>query len=166
MKIVHNTPDQLVLKSVPWVFAILFSTVLLGAVAFGLNSLFAGKFMPAFWGLIGIPLFISIFIVVFARRDDLILDRRHNLLELRHSTLRGRKRVQHKLEHLQKAELQSTYSRNNGTMYRLALVLNGGMDAGTHPVTPVYTGGKGPKRAVDAINAWLAQDVDSGPSQA
>ncbi|MGJ8586826.1 MAG: hypothetical protein ACSHXW_01615 [Yoonia sp.] len=166
MKIVHNTPNQLVLRSVPWIVAITLGAVLLGVIAFGLNALFDGDLVDTFWGLFAIPLFLAIFLAVFVRRDDLILDRNRNLLELRHSTFRGRTRVQHKLEHLQKAELQSSKSTNSGMTYRIALVLDGGMDAGTHPVTPVYVSGNGAKRGVEAINTWLAQDVDSRPPQA
>ena len=167
MKIAHNTPEQLVLKSVPWFLVITLSILLLVAVAFGMNALSTGALVPAFFYSIVAPLVIAALLVLFARRDDLILDRHHNLLELRHSTLRGRTRVQHKLEHLQEAELQSRkWRKDNKTYYRVALVLNGGMDAGTHPITSSYTGGNGSKRAVDAINAWLAQDIDSGQQQA
>ena len=109
----------------------------------------------AFWGLLGIPLFLSLFIFAFVRRDDLILDRSRNLLELRHSTFRGRTKVQHKLEHLERAIVQSSRSSKGGTTHRIALILDGGMDEGTHPVTPVYVSGNGAKRGVDAINAWL-----------
>ncbi|PJI85246.1 hypothetical protein BC777_3246 [Yoonia maricola] len=166
MKIVRNTPEQLVLRSVPWIIAIMLSAMLLGVIAFGLNALFEGDLADTFWGLFAIPLFVSIFLVIFVRRDDLILDRNLNLLELRHSTFRGRTRVQHKLEHLHRAKLQSSRSNKGSTTYRIALVLDGGMDAGTHPVTPVYASGNGAKRGVEAINDWLAQYVDSHQSQA
>ena len=166
MKIVRNTPQQLILRSVPWVVAFMLSALLLGVVAFGLNALFEGNLTDTFWGLFAIPLFISIFLVVFVRRDDLILDRSRNLLELRHSTFRGRTSVQHKLEHLERAMIQSSQSDSGGKTYRIALVLNGGMDAGTHPVTAVYASGNGAKRGADAINNWISQDVDSQPRQA
>lgn len=161
MKIVRNTPDQLILRSVPWVVAVMLSVMMLAVIAFGLNALFEGNMTDTFWGLFAIPLFMSIFLFAFVRRDDLILDRSRNLLELRHSTFRGRTKIQHKLEHLGRAKLQSSRTSKGGTTYRIALELDGGMDAGTHPVTPVYAGGNGAKRGVDAINAWLAQDVDS-----
>lgn len=166
MRIVRNTPEQLVLRSIPWIIAIMLSVFLLAVISFGLNSLFEGNRTDAFWGLLAIPLFVSIFIMVFVRRDDLILDRSRNLLELRHSTFRGRTKIQHKLEHLKQAKLQSSRSNKGGTTYRIALVLDGGMDAGIHPVTPVYVSGNGAKHGVEAINAWLAQDVDSHPPQA
>jgi uncharacterized membrane protein YbhN (UPF0104 family) len=166
MKIVRNTSEQLILRSVPWVIAIVLSVFVLAVIGFGLKSLFEGNKTDAFWGLLAIPLFLSIFIVAFVRRDDLILDRSRNLLELRHSTFRGRTKIQHKLEHLAEAKLQSSRTSKGAMTYRIALVLEGGMDAGTHPVTPVYASGNGAKRGVEAINAWLAQDVDSGQQQA
>ncbi|MEJ8561431.1 hypothetical protein QTO30_09540 [Yoonia sp. GPGPB17] len=160
MKIVRNTPEQLVLRSVPWFIAITLSAAFLAVIAFGLNALFEGNMTDTFWGLIAIPLFLALFLAVFVRRDDLLLDRSRNLLELRHSTFRGRTRIQHKLEHLERAMVQSSRTSKGGTTYRIALVLNGGMDAGTHPVTPVYTGGNGAKRGVKTINDWLAQGIN------
>jgi hypothetical protein len=165
MKIVRNTPEQLILRSVPWIIAIMLCGFLLAVIGFGLKSLFEGNMSGTFWGLLAIPLFLSIFIIIFVRRDDLLLDRSRDLLELRHSTFRGRTRIRHRLAHLQRAELESS-SGENGTTYRIALVLDGGMDADTHPVTPVYVSGNAAKRGVEAINAWLAQDIDSQVSQA
>lgn len=166
MKIVRNTPEQLILRSIPWVIAIILSVFLLAVIAFGLNALFAGDHGGAFWGLIALPLFVGLFLVIFVRRDEVILDRNRDLLELRHSTFRGRTRVQHELRHLERAKLESQESRKNGTTYRIALVLNGGMDEGIHPVTPVYASGNGAKLGVEAINTWLAQHVDSARPQA
>jgi hypothetical protein len=166
MKIVRNTPEQLILRSIPLVIAIMLSAFLLAVIAFGLNALFAGDRSGAFWGLIALPLFLGLFLVIFVRRDEVILDRSRNLLELRHSTFRGRTRVQHELRHLERARLESHESHKNGKTYRIALILNGGMDEGIHPVTPVYTSGNGAKRGVEAINTWLAQDIDSHHKQA
>ncbi len=166
MKIVRNTPEQLIIRSVPWVIAIMLSVFLLAVIGFGLSSLFAGNTANSFWGLFLIPLFLAVFMIIFVRRDDLILDRSRNLLELRHSTFRGRTTIQHKLEHLARAKLETSHGSEGGTTHRIALELDGGMDAGTHPVTPVYVSGNGAKRGVDAINAWLAQDVDSASRRA
>jgi len=166
MKIVRNTPEQLILRSTPWVMAALLSVFLLVMIAVGLNALSQGDINGAFWGLFILPLIMAVFLVLFVRRDDLVLDRGQNLLELRHSTFRGRTRVRHKLEHLDRAVLQSSRSTKGGTTYRIALVLEGGMDKGIHPVTPIYASGSGAERAVDAINKWLARDVDSAPRQA
>ena len=166
MKIVHHTPDHLILRSIPWVVATLLSVFLLAVLAFGMNAFVDGDFAGAFWGLIAIPLFVGLFLVIFVRRDEVILDRSQDLLELRHSTFRRRTRIKHQLRHLERAKLESRESHKNGTTYRIALVLNGGMDAGTHPVTPVYASGNGAKLGVEAINTWLAQDIDSDNLQA
>lgn len=157
MKVVRNTPDQLILRSRPWLIAVVFGGLILGSVAFGLNALAAGNVGESFWGLIAIPTFLAIFVACFVRRDDLILDRRLDLLELRHSTVFGRQKIKHKLSNFECAIMQTSNSGDGGPTHRVALILHSGMDAGTHPVTPVYVSGNGAKRAVDAINTWLRQ---------
>lgn len=166
MKIVRNTPDQLILRSAPWVLAVLLGGFILGSIGFGLNAFFAGGRGETFWGLIGIPGFLAIFLVIFVRRDDLILDRSRDLLELRHSTFLGRRKVRHALHNLDRAIVQTSNSGDGGPTHRIALVLTGGMDAGTHPVTPVYASGRGAARGVAAINEWLSRAVDSDRRQA
>ncbi len=157
MKVVRNTPQHLVLQSVPWLFAVLFSCCLLGAIWFGLDALFSGDMQGTFWGLVVIVPFLTFFLVIFVRRDEVILDRTADLLELRHSTFRGRTTVQHKLNHLTRAKLQSSRTSKGAVTYRIALVLDGGMDAGIHPVTPIYVSGNGAKHGVEAINTWLSE---------
>ncbi len=166
MKVIRNTSEQLILRDVSWIIAIVFSAFILAMLGFGLNALFAGDMVGAFWGLLAVPTFLCIFLVAFVRRDEVILDRSRNLVELRHSTFLGRTRVKHELTHLERALTQAHYGGKGGATYRVALVLGGGMDAGTHPVTPVYSSGNGAKRAADTINDWLAQDVDSTDRQA
>ncbi|MFG5383753.1 hypothetical protein ACEWPN_21555 [Yoonia sp. R2-816] len=165
MTIVRNSPQQLILRSVPWVLGVIFAATILGLSAAGLKNLAAGQYDTAAMMFLFGPVFMGIFFAVFVRRDDLILDRSRNLLELRHATVRGRRKIRHDLHHLSRAMVQTNHS-NDGETYRVALVLDGGMDAGIHPVTEVYTGGTGAQRTVDVINAWLAMDVDSGQRQA
>lgn len=166
MKVVRNTEDQLVLSAVPWIMGLILCGLFILIINFGLTSFFEGNSTDAFWGLVGIPAFLAIFIVVFIRRDDLMLDRRRNLVELRHSTFRGRTRVQHELEHLERAIVQTSRNSKGSETHRIAIILSGGMDAGTHPITPIYAGGRAAKRGAAAINAWLAMDVDSPRTQA
>ena len=82
-------------------------------------------------------------------------------MELRRRSLRGYTRRHWDLRHLSRAELQGSRSRK-GSTWRAVLVIDGGMDAGRHPVTRVYTNGRGHARAVAAINRWL----DSAPPPA
>ncbi len=166
MKIVRNTPEQLILRSAPWFLAVVFGGLILVSIGCGLNAFFAGGLGETFWGLIGIPAFLALFLVIFVRRDDLILDRSRDVLELRHSTFFGRRKVRHKLQNLERAIVQTSNSGDSGPTHRIALVLSGGMDAGTHPVTPVYASGNGAKRGVDAINGWLSRDIDSNVREA
>lgn len=165
MKVVRNTPEQLILRSVPWVLGIIFAGAILGMTAAALNGLLEGDYTFALMMMLFGPVFMGLFFALFIRRDDLILDRSRDLLELRHATVLGRHKVQHKLQHLSKAMVQTSNSDNAKT-HRVALVLESGMDAGVHPVTEVYTSGYGATRAVDAINAWLALDVDSATPRA
>ncbi len=166
MKIVRNTPEQLILRSAPWLLAVLFGGFILVSIGFGLNAVLAGDWGESFWGLIGIPAFMGIFAVIFVRRDDVILDRSRDLLELRHSTFLGRRKIRHKLGDLERAIVQTSNSGDGGPTHRIALVLAGGMDAGTHPVTPVYASGSEAQQAVEAINAWLSEDVDLAKAEA
>ena len=165
MKVVRNTPDQLILRSVPWVLGVIFAGAILWMSAAGLNGLLTGDYKFAIIMMLCGPVFMGLFFALFIRRDDLILDRSRNLLELRHATVLGRHKIQHKLQHLSKAMVQSS-STDNAKTHRVALVLEGGMDVGVHPVTEVYTSGYGATRAVDAINDWLSLDVDSPAPQA
>lgn len=158
MKVIRHTDEQLILRSVPWVMSILLCAAFVGVIGFGLSGFFTGNQTDAFWGLLALPAFLSIFLVAFIRRDEVILDRSRNLLELRHSTFLGRTRVRHELHNLERALVQTSNSDDGGRTHRAALILHGGMDAGTHPVTPVYVSGDGAKRAVDIINAWLAAE--------
>ena len=165
MKIVQNTPDQLILKSTPWLFGLILSAGIVISVGFGLNAASSANWTEAFWGVIGIPAFLALFLVIFIRRDDLILDRGQMTVELRHATFFGKRRIVHDLSHLERAVIQKGTSQKSDT-YRVAIVLNGGMDAGTHPVTEIYSSGNGAQIAADAINGWLSQSVDSTPLQA
>jgi hypothetical protein len=157
MKIVRNTPEQLILRSTPWLLGVIFIVVILGLTSISLNALLNGDLILAVSLFLFGPMFAGLFFVLFIQRDDLILDRSRDLLELRHATVLERRKIQHKLRHLKEAIVQTSRSSDNGgPTHRVALVLNGGMDAGTHPVTEVYTSGCGAQRAAAAINDWLA----------
>lgn len=166
MRIHTNTPDRLILKNVPWVVGIAIISGILGLTAWSLQSFLDGAYTRAIVLLLSGPGFLGVFFVIFVRRDDLILDRIANTIELRHATVFGRRKVRHDLYHLKEAIVQSnTGSVSHGSAkaptHRVALVLDGGMDAGTHPVTEVYYSGNAAERAAHEINGWLMAPVDS-----
>ena len=173
MKIVRNTPEQLIIRNAPWAIGIVLALAILAMSAASLYGLGQGDYKFAAIMFACGPVFTGLFFALFVRRDDLILDRSRNLLELRHATVRGRQKVRHDLTYLEKAVVQTQGARNRGSSttaqgptHRVAIVLHGGMDAGTHPITPVYASGNAADLAAKAINAWLAMDVDSSASRA
>lgn len=157
MKIVRNTPEQLILQNVPWMMSGLLALAILGMTAGCLYNLTAGEYKTAAMLFFCGPVFMGLFFAAFVQRDDLILDRSRNLIELRNATMFSRTKTHHDLTHLEKAVVQTKYSSGDGPSrtHQIALVLNGGTDTGAHPVTGVYTSGSGSERAADAINAWL-----------
>lgn len=135
------------------IFLVLFASAVLAVFQ---GDFMAGVFVLAFAvALPGLTVFRD------AHIDHVVLDRVTDMVELHHLSLRGRRRVRHPLAELSHA---ATQYRQSGVRreHRVALILDRGMDAGAHPVTANYCYGDGASQAVDAINRWLAQVVDSG----
>ncbi|MCX7558614.1 hypothetical protein OS190_03485 [Sulfitobacter sp. F26204] len=153
MKITRNTPDQLIIENNPIWLAVFVSAFAMVFVAIGLFNIGAEPVMG--FAFIGGGLFFGIlFNLAFIRRTQLILDGPRNLVELRRRGWLNYVSMTWELRYLDRAIVESSNS-GDSTTYRAAFVINGGMDAGTHPVTLVYSSGRGAKRAKDAINAWL-----------
>jgi hypothetical protein len=154
MKTTRNTPDQLILENTPWVIAICLVIFILIFVAVGLVMLADGDWGPAmaFFFVGGGAGVAALF--AFVRRTQLILDRPRNLIELRRKSLYNQTVQTFELIHLKNAVVESMRS-NEAITYRATLVISGGMQAGHHPITLVYSSGTGADRAVAAINAWL-----------
>jgi hypothetical protein len=160
MKIIRNTPEQLILENRPVWLAVgvtLFSLIFfaIGLLTLGDNPGNAVVFMVAGLGM-GL-----IFNMVFVRRSQLILDAPRNLVELRRRSWFGYKSWTWELHYLDHAIVEGSYAKDTNTS-RACLVIGGGMDAGTHPITIVSSSGRGAKLAADTINAWL----DSAPPPA
>ena len=164
MKIVRNTPEQLILQNVPWAIGLAFIVVTLCLVAGGMNALTNGDYKPAVMMLLVGPAGIGLFFALFVRRDDVILDRSRNLIELRHASVFRRSRVRHALSDLDKAVVETQHSANNRTTHRPALVLSSGMDAGTHPLTYVFMSGNWAAETAETINDWLKRS-ETQPSE-
>jgi len=157
MKITRDTPEQLIIENNPiWlaVFLTLFSLIFIGIGLFMMRE--------EFWfGLlfVGSGLIVgTLFSVIFIRRTQFIFDRPGNLVEMRRKSLLGFTNRTWELQYLDRAIVQSSRSSEGTTTYRAALVFDGGMDAGTHPITIVYSSGSGADRAANAVNHWLAAD--------
>jgi len=154
MKVTRRTPDQLIVENNPVWMAIGISACSLLFVAIGVSMITTELLIGLVFAGTGL-LMGTVFILAFIRRTQLILDRPRNLVELRRKSMLRYLRMTWGLDELDRAILQTSNS-GDSTTYRVALRIDKGMDAGTHPVTLVYTSGTGGERAVDAINAWLS----------
>ena len=162
MKVTRDTADQLIIENNPVWLAVFVSLFAFLFVVVGLFTLQTETFVGTVF-IIGGVVIGSVFNLAFIRRTQLILDRPRNLVELRRRSMIGYKRRTWELGHLNHAVVQSSHSGDTNT-YRAALVFDDGMDAGTHPITLVYSSGSGAKRASDAVNRWTSASLDSRPA--
>ena len=160
MKIKRQTSDQLIVENNPIWLAIFVSLFGLTFFGIGLANLSAQPGMAIAFMLGGLGIGFG-FNMIFIRRTQLILDRPRNLVELRRRSWFGYTKMTWRLDYLHRAIVQTSSSGDTDT-HRAALVIRDGMDAGTHPITLVYSSGRGARRAVDAINEWCAA-LDSSP---
>ncbi|MGJ8615259.1 MAG: hypothetical protein ACSHWS_00375 [Sulfitobacter sp.] len=162
MKVTRDTPDQLIIENNPVWLAVAVSAFAFLFIVVGLFTLQAEIFVGIAF-IVGGSVIGIVFNLAFIRRTQLILNRTDNLVELRRKSLLGYKRRTWELEFLNSAIVQSSYSGDTNT-HRAALIFDDGMDAGTHPITLVYSSGSGAERAMTAINTWLATSLDSSPT--
>jgi len=166
MKIIRNTPQQLIVANKPWLIGIALILFILAFVGAGLltaieEPMFGIPF-ALFGGGIGAACFVA-----FVRRVQVIFDCSSNLITIRKQSLYAYSEDTHPLSQLNKAVLETTVSSmNNGnasTMYRPSLDIGGTL----HPMVTSYTNTRGPARLVNAVNKWLqAAPLDSARDQA
>jgi hypothetical protein len=151
MKVIRNTPHQLILDSKPWLAGIIVIVVILVSLGVGLAAVLDGEFI---FGLVFMVAGGGIGGLCFAmiiRRNQLILDRSRNLIEMRRRTMFGMKTRDFDLRDLTEAITQSSRSNEGADTHRLALMIDGHAE----PFTDVYTSGKGADRAAEVVNNWL-----------
>jgi hypothetical protein len=166
MKVIRNTPQQLIVANKPWLTGIALILFILAFVGAGLlvateEPLFGIPF-ALFGGGIGAVCFVA-----FVRRVQVILDCTSNLITIRTQSLYAYSEETHPLSQLNKAVLETTNSSlkhgNNSPMYRPSLDIGGSL----HPMVESYTNTGGPARLVNAVNTWIkAAPLDSAPDQA
>jgi hypothetical protein len=161
MKITLDTPDQLVIDDTPWIFGLILIGAMLVTVGIGLSLISNGEVAGGLGTGIGATAFIGLFFAIFVRRNQLVADRSRDLLELRRRTVFGKNVRRYDLHDLREAVVQTSRDDNSET-HRMALIISGGMDAGTHPFTAVYSSGRGARRAADTVNRWLGAAPEAG----
>lgn len=150
VKVIHETPEMLVLEDIPWLLGIGLIAFTLVPIGIGIAMVMSGEF----WGLavaLGGGSFAALFFAVFVRRTRLVLDRPGDRAELKRRTVLGTKVWEWQLSEIDRAVSESSYS-DGSTTYRPALTFKKG---GAQAINPVYSNGRGTSRAVTAINGWL-----------
>lgn len=156
MKITSDTPDLLIVDDRPLFIGIMLTGFILVFVGVGVSIALTGELLGLLFAFLGGGLGLGAF-AVFVRRVQVIFHRPDGYVELRRRNLFGGSRVRHDLREISRAEIEESHSSDNGTTYRVVLVIDAGQSVGRHPVTLAYSNGSGHHRAADAINRWLAQ---------
>ncbi len=154
MKISRNTHAQLIVGENPILVSIAMALMALVFAGIGISVLALGEWVGIVFLLgAGIPL---VCLYVFARRVQLIFNRKDGTLTIQRKNMREAVRIVHDLKDVLRADLESTQS-DNGTLHRVTLVLKG-ESAGRHPITASYSNIGDHAGVATAINAWLEQD--------
>lgn len=158
MKIIHETPQMLILENRPVWLALFISVFGLIFFAIGMASAQQSMALGMIFMAGGLGIGIG-FNMIFVRRTQLTLDATRGMVELRRRGWLGDSQMTWDLQYLDHAITETSYSKDTDT-HRAAIVISGGMDAGTHPLTIVFSNGQGANRAKDAINRWLDSQSD------
>mgnify|MGYP001799335935 CR=1 FL=1 len=156
LKVIKNTPQRLVLRSLPHVGIIFLFFLFLTCFGAASFAMYRAEFPSAVFGYL-IASWPGYKLNREAHIDEVALDRDAGLLEIKRYSLKGRERVQHPLSDLSYADLDMRPYQVNLTERRVALVLDQGMDAGRHPLTSNFYTSNTTIQAADAINACLQQ---------
>lgn len=161
MKVLRNTPDQLIISHKPIGLALMAYGFILAFVVAGMRMLSAGEGAGALILVLGLGCGGLAF-VAFVVRTQVIFDRPNNSLTLRRRSVLGYRAITHALSDLGRAKLEQSTSANSKTLYRPVLELTQGMSAGLHPIIGHYSNSRQVPRMVDTINDWL--DQSPGPT--
>lgn len=155
MKVVTDTPDLLIVEERPVLLGIALGLFILIFVGIGLVMLSQGEI----WGglafaCIGGGLGFGAF-WAFVRRVQVVFHRPEAYVEFRRRNLFGGSRTRHRLDEIDRAELEESRSSEGNMLWRVALVIERGQSVGHHPITLAYSNGSGHRTTAEAINRWL-----------
>ena len=158
MKVTRNTDDILVVEDRPWLIAIMLVLFILIFVGVGIflisDGIWAGLIFAIFGGGMGVMA-----LIVFVRRTQAVFHRPEGWVEIRQKSLIGTTKQRFRLGDISGAHVETSHSSDSqnrsSTTHRAALVIPQGPDTGRHPITSVYSSGKGAHTITAAINDWL-----------
>lgn len=177
MKVLHSSPDRLVLRDVPigpglFLLAVALFPMLWGWALFRAGEPKGGVILVG----IGVILFLGCF-GVFVKVHRITLDRHRDVVDIRETGLFGRRQTSHELKDLHGATLQSmVIKRKPGDLarkgrvgynlspeprvWRAALVHRNGEAV---PLSSAYGSERTARSAAAAINAWFGAPPDRFP---
>lgn len=168
MKVVRNTPDQLILSYVPWktgIFAIA-AVLLFLAYAFHHFNLGWGHFWDALPGMLIIIVVLAIIFAGRLQRIQIILDRANDSFVLRRRSWVGYRAKTLKLSDFRCSDMQERRSSKNETLYRPVLYFVHVDGTSVIPLFTSYTNWSGDMhRAMDLLNEWHKANVVDSDSQ-
>ena len=156
MKIVRNTPEQLIVSDTPWFTGILLGTITAVLITAGTGDALNGDLEGGLGMALGGGGMFGLGFAVFVQRAQAILNRETNELILRRRTVIRYTETRHALADLSRAVLDTTTDSDGDRLYRPVLMLEGA-SRGPHPIVAVYTSSGAPQQVVTAINDWLKQ---------
>lgn len=159
MRIKKNTGHTLIVEDAPWVFGLMLILMLLVFAGIGVGLIASGEWAGAIFLLVGVIVIPGVAFLLI-RRVQVVFYRPEGWVEIRRKTLLGqRQAIRHQIAEVSRAIVQTSRSSKGSTTRRVALVIDEGQSAGTHPLTLAYSNVGKPFEAADAINDWLAQGV-------
>ena len=153
MKLKKNTEHTLIAEDAPWVFGILLIAFALIFSAIGIGLMASGEWMGILFALFGV-IFAPLMFFLIVRRVQLVLYRPENWAEIRRKNLLRQSVSRYGLSEIRRAIVQSTQGEN-GTLYRVALIVARGGVEGDVPLTTAYSNVGKHHQVAEAINAWL-----------
>ncbi|MEX0366526.1 MAG: hypothetical protein AB3N22_10685 [Ruegeria sp.] len=165
MKIIRNTPEQLILSYVPWLTGLFLIGILIVFLAAGLSELGKAdkKIAEIAYALLMPVVVFGILFWGLVQRIQIIMDRPHDKLTIRRRTLMGHQVNSFKLSDFRCSEMQPSRFGGHNKTYRPVLYF---VHVDGTSIVPLFTGysnwSRRMHRAVDAMNEWhQAHPVDS-----
>ncbi|MBD3664652.1 hypothetical protein H9Q16_12020 [Sulfitobacter sp. TSTF-M16] len=157
MQVTRETPDQLIIEHKSTGIAVVALILALALCFVGLSNMRAEPVTGILTILAGIAGFFGM-LALFGERNMLVLDRPAGTATLSQLTPRGLMRWHFDLADVAGAEHRITRAKKGGNHHWAALVVQGGMDAGTHNLSRQGLNNPAPKEMTDTINRWLGSD--------
>lgn len=153
MKVRRNTPDLLIVEDRPWLFALMITGFTLLFCGIGLVLMMDGEWTGLVFFCAGGGLGLGAF-WAFVRRVQVVFHRPEGWIEIRRANIFRKLRSRYDLSGVHRAFLESTQG-DNGTLYRVVLLIESGGVQGTKPLTLAYSNVGDHRGVAAAINAWL-----------